>query len=105
MNHTASKVKVFQSTDYKLFKLIDGNRAINKKKVDRIIAEIKAGNDVLDESPILVTEVKNHLEVKDGQHRLQVAQQLKRPVHYIVKKQSMSLYNVAKVNRRNRMIL
>ena len=98
MNHSASKVKVYQSTDYKLFKLIDGNRSINKKKTNRIISEIKAGNDVLDESPILVTEVKNYLEVKDGQHRLRVAQQLKRPVHYIIKKQDMSLYNVAKVN-------
>jgi hypothetical protein len=98
MNHTPSKVKVYQTTDYKLFKLVDGNRSMNKNKIDRIIKEIKSGNDVLDESPILVNEIKNFLEIKDGQHRFEVAQQLKRPVHYIIKERNLSLYNVAKVN-------
>lgn len=98
MNHSSSKVKVFQTDNYKLFRLVDGNRTINKKKVSRIISEINSGNDVLDESPILVTESKNYLDVKDGQHRLEVAKELKRPVHYIIKKAPMSLYNVAKVN-------
>lgn len=98
MDHTLSKVKVYQSTDYKKFKSVTGNRGINKKKIERIISEINSGNDVLDEHPILVTEKNNHLEVKDGQHRLLVAEQLKRPVHYIIKKEDMTLYNVAKVN-------
>lgn len=98
MNHTTSKVKVYMTDDYKLFKLVDGNRAINKNKIDKIVKEIKSGNDVLDESPILVTENKNRLEIKDGQHPFKVAEQLKRPVHYIIKKEAMSIYNVARVN-------
>jgi hypothetical protein len=98
MNHTAAKVKVFCTTDYSLFKMVDGNRPINKKKVERIIKEIKAGNDVLDECPILVTEQNGHMDIKDGQHRFQIAKQLKRAVHYIIHEQQMSLYNVATMN-------
>jgi len=98
MNHTLSKVKVYQTEDYKLFKNIDGNRPINKVKIERIIKEIGHGNDVLDEHPILVSEKNGHLEITDGQHRLEVAKKLNRPVNYIIKKEKMSLYNIAKVN-------
>ncbi len=98
MDHNQSKVKVYQSSDYGRFQMIDGNRAVNKRKIEKIIKEIRSGNDVLDESPILVTEVKNKLHIKDGQHRYLVARELKRPVHYIIKKQEMTLYNVAKIN-------
>lgn len=98
MEHQISKVKVYQTTNYKIFKKIEGNRILNNKKIERIIKEIESGNDVLDEVPVLVKEAKNVLEVLDGQHRLQVAQKLNRPVHYIIHKQDMSLHNVAKVN-------
>ncbi|HTD95133.1 MAG TPA: hypothetical protein VK644_15010 [Chitinophagaceae bacterium] len=98
MNHTSSKVKVYQTSDYKIFLMVDGNRPINKKKVQRIIAEIQSGNDVLDEVPVLVKEHKSKLEVMDGQHRLEVARQLARPVHYIIHAANMTLHNVAKIN-------
>lgn len=98
MKHKESEVKVFQTTDYKLFKKIDGNRSLNNKKIDRIIKEIKAGNDVLDQVPILVASENGHLNVLDGQHRLAIAEQLKRPVHYIIRKKDMSMHDVAKVN-------
>lgn len=98
MEHQLSKVKVYSSPDYRRFVALDGNRAINKKKIQRIVKEIQTGNDVLDQVPVLVREVKGKLEVIDGQHRLEVARQLKRPVHYIIRDQEMSLYNVAKVN-------
>jgi hypothetical protein len=98
MEHTISKVKVYQTTNYKVFKKIEGNRILNSKKIDRIIKEIQSGNDVLDEVPVLVKESKHILEVLDGQHRLEVAQKLNRPVHYIIHKTDMTLHNVAKVN-------
>lgn len=98
MQHTASKVKVFKSDDYSIFENVDGNRPINKKKVQRIIDEINAGNDILDEAPVLVKEVKNKLHVLDGQHRVEVAKKLARAVHYILHKEDMTLHNVAKVN-------
>lgn len=98
MEHTKSKVIVYQTSEYNRFKKVEGNRSINNKKIDRIIAEIQAGNDVLDHHPVLVKEGKNALEVLDGQHRIEVAKKLKRPVHYVIKKESMNLYQVAKVN-------
>lgn len=98
MKHKSSEVQVFMTDDYKVFRMINGNRPLNKKKIEKIISEIKEGNDVLNECPILVTESNGSLEVKDGQHRFHVAKQLKRAVHYIVKKQDMSLYNIAKMN-------
>lgn len=98
MEHKTSKIKVFETTDYKRFRFVNGNRGINQKKVEKIIKEIENGNDILNESPILVNENGMHLDVKDGQHRFTVAVKLKRPVHYILKESQLSLYNVAKVN-------
>lgn len=98
MNHTPSKIKVFKTEDYSLFQNVDGNRPLNKKKIARIVAEIQSGNDILDEVPVLVKEAKSKLHVLDGQHRVQIAKELSRPVHYIIHKEDMSLYKVAKVN-------
>lgn len=98
MNHTLSKIIVYSSDEYKRFRFIDGNRNITKQKVERIINEINSGNDILDESPVLVSENGKFLDVKDGQHRVVIAEKLKRPVHYIIKKKELSLYNIAKIN-------
>lgn len=97
MKHLNSETKVYQTTDYSIFRTIDGNRAIDRKKIDRIITEINGGNDILDEVPILVSESGKYLDVTDGQHRLEVAKKLKRPVQYILRKK-LSLYNIAKIN-------
>ena len=43
MQHSVSNVKVYATTDYKRFVVLDGNRPINKKKVERIIKEIESG--------------------------------------------------------------
>jgi hypothetical protein len=102
MEHQKSKVIVYSTTDYKRFRFIEGNRetetAKSKSKRARILSEIKAGNDILDESPILVNESKSHLDIKDGQNRFLIAKSLGRPVHYIIKNKEMSLYNLAKIN-------
>jgi hypothetical protein len=98
MEHTLSKVNVYMTHNYTLFENIDGNRPLNKKKIQRIIQQINEGNDVLDEEPVLVKEEKGKLKVLDGQHRVEIAKMLKRPVHYILRKHDMSLHSVAKVN-------
>lgn len=98
MNHTLSKVKVYQTEDYKRFRFIEGNRNINLAKVERIINEILSGNDILDESPAIVSENGKYLDVKEGQHRVIIAEKLKRPAHYIIKNEKLSLYNIAKIN-------
>lgn len=97
MNHQQSKVTVYSTTDYKAFRKVKGNRELNQTKIKRIIREINHGNDILDEVPILVTESGNVLEIIDGQHRLEIAKHLKRPVHYILQKK-LTLHQVAKIN-------
>lgn len=97
LEHTPATVMVFQSTDYKKFRNIQGNRSLNELKIKRIIKEIETGNDVLDHVPILVSENKKSLDIIDGQHRFEIAKLLKRPVHYIVRPE-ISLLNIAKVN-------
>lgn len=98
MDHKLSKIKVYVTDDYKRFEFIKGNRKTNKTKQENIMADIDSGNDILDESPVLVKEVKNKLRVLDGQNRVQICEALSRPVHYIIKEADMSLYNLAKVN-------
>lgn len=98
MQHQLSKIKIYCTDNYNLFKRVDGNRGLNIKKIERIITEINAGNDVLDLYPVVVKENKTSLELLDGQHRIEVAKKLKRPVHYVIKKEAMNLYQVAKVN-------
>lgn len=98
MKHTPSKVIVYTTTDYSRFKKVDGNRGLNKSKIDKIITEIKAGNDILDDVPVLVVDKKTFLDVQDGQHRIEIAKKLGRAVNYIIHKKGMSLYDIAKVN-------
>lgn len=97
MNHTTSAIAVFKTTDYVRFKNVDGNRPLNKLKIKKIIKEIESGNDILDHVPVLVGVKGERLLVYDGQHRIEIAKQLKRPVHYIIRPE-MSLHDVAKVN-------
>jgi hypothetical protein len=77
---------VQSTTDYRQFKLAEANRRVRHDRVDRIAAEIKAGNNLLSEYPILVFEEDGHLVVKDGQHRLAAAEQAGVPIHYLVSK-------------------
>lgn len=98
MKHKASQIIVYETDDYGRFQLIKGNRKTNEIKQKRIMNEIEHGNDILDEDPILVTVNGEKLEIKDGQNRFQICKKLGRPVHYIIKKQAMSLYNLAKIN-------
>jgi hypothetical protein len=97
MNHTISPISVFQTSDYSRFHNIHGNRDLNKNKIRKIMKEIRAGNDILDQVPVLVSIEHNKLLVYDGQHRIEIAKQLRRPVHYIIRPK-MTLHDVAKVN-------
>lgn len=99
MKHTESSIKVFVTTDYKIFNRIKGNRELNKLKIKKIVRDIKNGNDLLPDFPILVS-VNNgaRLDVTDGQHRLESAIQTKRPIYYIVRKEDLSLEKMARFN-------
>lgn len=75
-------MKTEVTTDYTLFKTINGNRPISQRHVKRLIESIREQN-LLAENPIIVNE---KMEVIDGQHRLYAATELQTPIYYTVKK-------------------
>lgn len=92
--HTESSVKVYFSKDYAKFNFIKGNRMLIAHKVEKLMADIKSGNDLLKYNPILVNE---GMDIIDGQHRFYVSKKLGRPVFYIIT-QNVNLYGIAKLN-------
>lgn len=98
MKHVEASTQIYFTTDYGKFKMINGNRQLNERKINRIIEEIQAGNDMLKYYPIQVKENKERLDILDGQHRFWICKKLKLPVFYIIVKEHKSLQEIAKVN-------
>lgn len=67
------------TTNYKQFKTLYGNRAVNEHHVQELIAAIKHKN-LLQYFPVLTNE---NMEVIDGQHRLEAAERRKLPVWWV----------------------
>ena len=78
-NITESNVQVYCTTDYSVFKHLEGNRMIMDKRVGAIMDSIeKIGQKKV---PILVNA---DMEVIDGQGRLEAFQRMGLPVYFIV---------------------
>lgn len=69
---------VWSSRDYTKFKLIAGNRAVNRAKVESLMESIEK-NPLA--KPI---DVNENFEIIDGQHRLEAWRELGMPVIFIV---------------------
>ena len=74
-----SEHKIYETTNYSIFKSLEGNRTVTNERVSKIVESINKVGYLL--SPILVNE---KLEVIDGQGRLGALERLKLPVHYMV---------------------
>jgi hypothetical protein len=98
ITHKPSTTIVYQTTDYSLFSFLKGNRAINKKKCDKIIEEIKRGNNMLPYVPIQVRVEDGKLKIFDGQHRFFVAQKINEPVYYTIVLEQKSMLDIARIN-------
>lgn len=98
IKHIESSLLINFSNEYALFRMINGNRQLNEKKINKIIAEIKEGNDMLKYYPIQVRENDGRLDILDGQHRFYISRLLKRPVFYILVNEHKSMVDIAKVN-------
>jgi len=68
--------KIYSTKNYNQFKILEGNRPINNKSINRIIREIK--NGVIN-NPIVVNR-KN--EIADGQHTFHARKQLNMEILY-----------------------
>jgi len=95
--HIQSPVKVYVTKNYEWFETIQGNRPLNKTKIRKIISEIKAGTNLLQECPIIVVERDGKLYVMDGQHRLEVCKLIESYVWYVIRTE-LSLFEIAKMN-------
>lgn len=73
-------MKIFETTDYEIFKYIKGNRPVDLAKVDRLCTSVDQKN-LLSSNPVIVN---GQMEIVDGQHRVEAAKKLKLPVFYIV---------------------
>jgi len=70
--------QVYTTTDYSVFKNLQGNRNVNKLHVRRLRESFKNAYLL---SPIIVNE---NYEIIDGQHRYAAAKELQKPINYIV---------------------
>ena len=77
----SSRARIYFTKDYSRFSFIRGNRDISQKKVDKLIASIESGLDLLPYCPIIVSET---MKIIDGQHRFYVSKSLGKPVHYVM---------------------
>lgn len=68
------------TTDYTIFKQIVSNREVDPHHVKRLVKSIEK-NNMLHLNAIIVNE---EMEVVDGQHRLEAAEELGVPVYYVV---------------------
>jgi hypothetical protein len=69
-----------KTTNYDLFKKIEGNRELNPAHLAKLALSI-AKKNLLEYAPIMVNE---SMEVIDGQHRLEVARKSKLPIYYTI---------------------
>jgi len=72
------KGKVFETTDYDLFKNVKGNRVVNENWAEKLAEKMEERH--LDD-PIRVT---SNYKVLDGQHRILACKQLGRPVRFYI---------------------
>lgn len=68
-----------KTRDYSLFKYVDGNRDIRKPNLKKLVESIQKDNQLC-LHPIIVNE---HLQIIDGQHRLEAAKALNVDIYYL----------------------
>ncbi len=71
-------IQVHTTTNYSLFKVLNGNRDVNQLHLNRLRESIKKNYLVT------IILVNRHFEIIDGQHRFLVCQELNLPINYIV---------------------
>lgn len=90
-----------KTTDYKKFKVLKGNRVVDKVHVKSLARSIALNPELLAVRPILVNK---NFEVIDGQHRLAAAKMVKVPVYYDVADLELEDTIIINHNQRNWLI-
>lgn len=88
--------QIHKTTNYTQFKMLEGNRPVERRYVEQLKSSIKE-NNLLHIKTIDVTE---NLEVIDGQHRLIAAMELSVPIYYVIRQEvtgdDMVLLNISR---------
>lgn len=92
-------MEIQSTTNYDLFKPINGNRRVNLSKVAKISEDVIAGFNMLPYCPVIVSKSGKSFNVIDGQHRLEVSKNTNNPVYYVVC-EDLSLRQIAQLNSR-----
>lgn len=71
--------KIYTTTDYDMFKILDGNRSVKNARVVKTVESIEKHGWLT--QPILVNE---KFEVIDGQGRLEALKRLEMPVEFVI---------------------
>ena len=90
----ATVTGVQETKDYKKFKNLKGNRALDNQHVHELITSFTRHGNLTNEFPIVVNE---HMEIIDGQHRVAALKQLGWPVGYRVQ-EGLTIDTVRHIN-------
>ena len=69
---------VYEESDYSVFKKLDNNRSVTKKRCEKLIASISTRFVIC---PIVVNK---NMEIIDGQGRYEALKSLKKPIIYVI---------------------
>jgi len=92
-------MEILQTTDYSLFEPIVGNRTLSRVKIDKIVADVQGGFNMLPYVPCIVVPHGDKMGVVDGQHRREVSRLTNNPVYYVVC-HDITLKQIAQLNSR-----
>lgn len=93
--------RIYETKEYDQFRKMDANRQVRERHVKALMQSIKSYGNLLDLYPIVVIQKNGHLEIHDGQHRLEACRRLGEPVFYIVDKENrLSIQTVRATNAR-----
>lgn len=65
MQHVESSVKIYFTSDYARFRMINGNRPLNEKKIKKIIKDIEEGTNILPYAPVICFDKGDVLTAKE----------------------------------------
>lgn len=89
--------KIQTSSQYDDFIFIQGNRPLNRKKIEGMKADILNGLNLLPYCPVIVNEKDGKFILIDGQHRYTTAKELELPVYFIAS-DNITLNQIATMN-------
>lgn len=87
-------VEIHATKEYGKFRLLEGNRVVDEKKVKRLMRLMEINGNLTKDWPVVIN---GNWEVMDGQHRIEALKRLKWEVFYEIK-QDLTLQDVRAIN-------